>query len=225
MTWSLPAEWILPQGEMFYQKFKRRGEMYSMTEPDWKIAEKYLTTKRIAVDVGAYVGQETVRYAENFLRVISFEPLYHEILEANVRHLDNVLMSKVALSNQRGMAEMVAAAGNTGASAIINEDNEEIIRKSKLSFKTHLPPIRVPTHTLDSYQLDGVDFIKIDTEGHVLPVLEGAIETLKENNFPLLQIELNKLNPKIDECHKFLNDLGYELVETYHVDHFFKHKS
>lgn len=223
MTWSLPDNWVLPKGEQFYTKFKVRGELYSMTEPDYVIAEKYLKDKRVAVDVGAHIGTTVARYCANFNFVHAFEPVYMKECLANVGHLENVKFYESALSDKVGTQEMFAASGNTGATAIKTKENEEILKNSTLNFQM-IAPKAVTTIPLDDYSLTEVDFIKLDTEGYVLPILKGMLATLEVNEYPLLQIEMNRLNPQTQECFDFLNNLGYNLVDQYHVDHFFARK-
>lgn len=223
MTWSLPDNWVLPQGEQFFVKFKAKGELYSMTEPDYIIAEKYLKNKRGSIDVGAHIGTTAARYAANFNNVYAFEPVYMKECKTNVGHLDNVAFYEIALSDKVGQQEMFAASGNTGATAILNEDNKDILKKSVLRFNMMAPKV-VNTKPLDDYMFTDIDFIKLDTEGYVLPILKGMVTTLEVNQYPLLQIEFNKLNPHTEECFDFLKKLGYNLVDQYHVDHFFERK-
>ena len=52
---------------------------------------------------------------------------------------------------------------------------------------------KVQLRTLDSFGIDGVSFIKIDTEGHELEVLRGAIHTMTKNR-PVAIIEVMDRN-------------------------------
>ena len=64
----------------------------------------------------------------------------------------------------------------------------------------------------------------MDTEGYNLPVLKGMVNTIRQNNHPILQIEFNKGCTNTDECLSFLDSLEYELFDTFHVDYFFRKK-
>ena len=70
--------------------------------------------------------------------------------------------------------------------------------------------------TLDSfvknYNLNKIDFIKIDVEGHELNVLEGAVTTLKKfKPSMLIEIEQRHHNKNIDHIFSFISSFGYEI--------------
>ncbi len=76
--------------------------------------------------------------------------------------------------------------------------------------------------TLDSFNLTNINFIKIDVEGHEKLVLEGAVQTLKNNNYPKILFESwdehheqNGL-PSIKlkkELFEFIESLGYRIIK------------
>ena len=70
---------------------------------------------------------------------------------------------------------------------------------------------------IDSLNLTNIDFIKIDTEDYISPVIKGMLSTLK-NNDPVIQIENCK------ESHSILSSLGYNKFNQRNNDSFY-HKS
>jgi len=80
--------------------------------------------------------------------------------------------------------------------------------------------VKTNTDTLDN-QLKGhgikdVDFIKIDVEGHALPILQGSVETLKD--VIGVEVEVDFLPTRRGQClfpeiHVFLTSLGFELMD------------
>ena len=94
----------------------------------------------------------------------------------------------------------------------------------------------VNVDTIDNLNLTDVDFIKIDVEGFEINVLEGAEKTLIKNS-PVLVIEIlsnqvnwdpntkNKIKHdstiSIKKCLKFLNGLGYGLIDYNDADYVF----
>lgn len=222
-TNPLPDSWELPSWDSFFKGFKNRNELFSMTEPDWIIAEKNLTKKRIAIDVGAHIGTTAVRYALNFETVITFEPMYFKFLEKNTHKFNNVKIHPFCLSNKHNSnLTMIHAKNNSGLSLV----NTEHALKT-ITLKNYIKDdknYKFPAVTLDSfYYFENVDFIKIDTEGYIFPILEGSEKTIIYNK-PLLQIEFNSLCPNKERCEKLLFSWGYEFIDKFDVDHFYKTK-
>lgn len=78
---------------------------------------------------------------------------------------------------------------------------------------------RYKTTTLDNLKLDGVSYIKIDTQGSELDILKGAQKTL-ENAIALeIEIEFDKFyedQPLFDDVFKFMHNNGFELIDFTH---------
>jgi FkbM family methyltransferase len=72
-----------------------------------------------------------------------------------------------------------------------------------------------PVATLDSYNLDRADWLKIDTEGCELPILQGGIETIKRCRPTIILENHVHLDPLCEEkCTEFLEAIGYEKLGT-----------
>lgn len=219
MRWPLP-EWVLPANEVFYKYYKDRGRLYSMTEPEYAVACKYLSKKRTALDIGAHIGTTALRYAQDFDLVCAFEPVYYDALQENVGHANNIQIYPVAVSNREGYCALKRSAKNSGATVIVIPENERALKTSRFDQRE----ISAPCIAIDSLNLADVDFVKMDTEGFVLPVLEGMKQTLA-NSFPLLQIEFNNMTVNERGCLRFLDDLGYNQCDRYaDVDRYYKRK-
>lgn len=209
--------WELPAHDSFYLGFKNRGELYSMTLPDWEIANKYLDQKRACLDIGGHIGTTVLRYANNFERVHTFEPLYHSLIEKNLSHVSNIDIYPYAASDANEHLTMITRKGNTGLSMILTDENRHYKHRSGYDPRE----IKMETRIIDEYEFTDIDFVKIDTEGFVLRPLKGMLNTLEQNDWPLLQIEFNNLNQNPNECFKLLKKLKYKEIDKFHVDHFF----
>jgi len=84
------------------------------------------------------------------------------------------------------------------------------------SGKSHINHIKVESKRLDDYNYNDIWFIKIDTEGHELPVLKGAKETILRNN-PILYFEcyhkimdLQDYNQK--DIYDYITGLDYNIT-------------
>ena len=77
--------------------------------------------------------------------------------------------------------------------------------------------------TIDSFGYKDVDLIKIDVEGYEMEVLKGAEETLKTNQY--LMIELNNNTKKYgsnnQDVERYLRNKGYKVLLDHWPDKVF----
>lgn len=78
-----------------------------------------------------------------------------------------------------------------------------------------ITPSIVTQKTLDSFNFEDIDFIKIDVEGHEFKVLMGGVETIKKYK-PTILVEENESTEffnkgKMFDATKFLENLGYKI--------------
>ena len=100
------------------------------------------------------------------------------------------------------MVKMKQAQYNSGTSSLEYKPN---------LLKTSIE-IEIATRTLDSFKLPRVDFMKIDVEGHEVPLLEGAIDTIAEYS-PIIFIEIHDNNRKKSvNAYDWLIERGYKEV-------------
>lgn len=126
--------------------------------------------RRVAVDVGAHVGLWTMHLVRLFSFVEAFEPNY-ALLECFRRNVDgqNVTRHPYALGPTAGFTSLRRFDGNTGHTM---NTGVEKVRTNGEGGK------EVEVRTLDSFEFQHVDFIKIDVEGFEPGVIEGARETI-----------------------------------------------
>lgn len=154
--------------------------------------------KRVAVDIGANYGFLTGVMSLHYKKVIAFEPQKKvcECLVKNMKSFPNVEIHEQALSSKETKAIIDHVHNNSSGSTTIKFDNKGVL----------------VTRTLDSYNLENVDLVKIDVDGHEVHVLKGAKETLLRCH-PLVCIEVcsNK-----DLIREILVDYGYTFAKKYH---------
>lgn len=130
----------------------------------------YVKNWRVAVDVGAHVGFWSIHLCWRFNRVQAFEPMaeHRECWERNMDLPYNdwingerqAQVHPYALGAAPGRVSLSVPPGSSGG--------------------THVSgPGEIEMRTLDSFEFQNVDFIKVDVEGFELAVLQGAVETLK----------------------------------------------
>jgi FkbM family methyltransferase len=156
----------------------------------------YIQKSRYVVDVGANIGCHTVSYA-NFnpnCEVWAFEPQekLHGILSRNVTR--NGLNNRVNLF-KCGLGHATRDATMSSLDKVY-DSNQKGHNKGGLGIGEGGEPISI--RTLDSLDLPGLDFLKIDVEGAEGLVIEGGAETIKKYK-PVIFFEHNyqTIDPKV----------------------------
>jgi len=148
---------------------------------------------RTAVDVGAHCGLWSMQLVKQFSSLYAFEPVEAH-RECFCHNLPGLTAKWVIDDNEDRMA---GASGSVGACRVdmyayaLGEQHGSIrIETAPTSSGDSRigGPGDIPMHTLDSFALSEVDFIKIDTEGYELPILRGAAETIKRD-MPVIIVE------------------------------------
>lgn len=142
--------------------------------------ERVPTSKRgVALDVGGHIGLWSRVLAHHFTRVVALEPLpaLHPHFAYNTADCENVELMAVAASNVDDEIEIVTVADNSGNGYVVPSGHEPGVL-------IH----RAQCVRLDSLNIHGVDFIKIDVEGWEFQVVEGAQRTIVRDR-PVMVVE------------------------------------
>ena len=197
--------WFFPDNDTHFEKYVLEFPNTQYQQKSIDQAYDYVKNFNNAIDIGANIGLHTVRFAQKFKSVFSFEPVtsVHECLKKNILKFNNVENYKVGLGENTAHKIISIPKNNTncGHYSIVDFTN----------FQNELIDEKIEIKRLDDFNLTA-DLIKIDTQGYELPILRGSIETLKKN-FPVLILELeNKKDLK--EVELLLNPLGYIRVKS-----------
>lgn len=161
----------LPDGEAHMPDYlSNSGGVYQSRQ--LRRSLEFVTGWQVAIDIGAHVGLWSKLLVERFARVVAFEPMppLRACLEKNVVS-ERLQIVPIALGNEHGAVSFDYDESHTGA--------------------THVDPQRqglIPLGKLDDFRLRGVGYVKIDTEGFELPVVQGARQTLVDNQ-PIIIVE------------------------------------
>ena len=190
----------------------------------------HISNRDVALDVGAHVGIWSMRLAQHFKRVIAFEPVpkHQECWKENMSKFiseqsnwGNIsTLETVALGPENGTATMkVPNTTNTGMASLVHETfNQRAGARWVQPGWDNFPKIQVKTRTLDSYEFDQLDFIKIDVEWFELRVLQGAEKTIRKHK-PIIYIEMHDT-----EGFTFMKnlDLDYRILYSKGADRLYK---
>ncbi len=171
------------------------------------------------LDIGANIGTSALMFFDILQecnstgKIMSFEPIYHEILTMNM--IEN------------GANEIVRVHPFALGESYVHIETQiynwnESHNFGQASFDPTAPTIcrgtrnvKFTVKTVDSYGFTNVGLVKIDVEGMECEVLHGAMQTIRDN-LPILFIELwpatmEKL--KSSEAGRLLMQLGYYIVQ------------
>ena len=146
------------------------------------------------IDVGCNRGDFSKEILKNEnTKVIAFEPLpgCQEYLK-NIKYIYNTrfVYFECALSKKNGFTKIY-----------FNDDKSELASLEKSTHNVsylkdqNKNSLKVILKKLDSFidhdNFNNIDFIKIDTEGHEMSVLEGGLDFIQKHKVKLIQIEFN----------------------------------
>jgi len=131
------------------------------------------------IDVGANVGLWTFYMAKKGVEVHSFEPSPkpYLILRKKAEDYPKVKVYQCALGEKNYTTELNIHIASGHDSLLKSE--EDFVRRISINVKT-----------LDSFKLQNIGLVKIDTEGFEVPVLMGAKKSILRNK-PRLIIEIH----------------------------------
>ena len=194
----LPERFDLPL-RMFWRS------LTSQHEPEMIYVQKLLGPKRRFIDVGGNIGAYSYFFSSTFQIVECFEPLKEISRSLTCLNKSNVNIHNFAVSDRVGQLKFFIPLINgklVSTRASLEKPNCEVQERI------------VEINTLDNYNFEAVDLIKIDVEGHELSVIKGATQTILKNK-PTLIIEIEQRHNETSIMKTF------ELLETLNYVGFF----
>lgn len=137
-------------------------------------------------DVGANVGQSTEQFLRKFPNALvhCFEPTPISYAELQQKFSNNpsVILNNIGLSDRGGQTTFTVNGASTMNRASLKNDGNTLVQLS----------------TLDEYcltnKIQSIDYLKIDTEGNELKILDGAKITLRNVKFLEAEASMNPHN-------------------------------
>jgi FkbM family methyltransferase len=171
----------------------------------------------VVFDVGANIGQSALTYSREFPKaeIYSFEPVSatYSILAAQTKSLPRVHCFHLGMGPEAGQSVIHVASDSRKSSMLLErpEDHSETVAVETIAGFAR------------KQGLKRIDFLKVDTEGFDLKVLEGAAPLLRRRQVGFIQIECQPMHRPADEHSfvdfhslvEFLGGFGYQLFGVY----------
>ena len=181
-------------------------------EPELRLLGHLCSRRKKSIDIGANRGIYAFLMRRHSASCDAFEPNPQLCAAMQIALGDRVAVHATALSNRRGMAQLVVPLLHGK-----EIDTSAAIDKTCTAFRTawegfdDVRLAEVPVCKLDDFGFTRVGCMKIDVEGHELAVLEGSRELLdRETPNLIIEIEQRHRGKAVQTVREFLKRLGYE---------------
>lgn len=168
-----------------------------------------ITDWTVAIDGGAHVGTWADRMAEDFGRVVAFEPTPEtfELLVENMAARENVECHNMALLDEAGRVD------------VLQPRPERETLTARFVEKTKRGAVRCSA--IDDLDLTSCGLIKLDIEGAEPAAIAGAKRTIRRCR-PVLCVEIGGLSVRFGveakDLHRGILEMGYREVFRQGVD-------
>ncbi|MBI4346641.1 MAG: FkbM family methyltransferase [Elusimicrobia bacterium] len=188
-----------------------------------KIKERHAGPDLVIFDVGAHVGEWTLRAAHGLApgaRVFSFEPtsasrarLKESVEKGGVAKI--VTIVDAALSDQDGAGSVFIDGDLCGTNSVYRQGYAEKWRDVNAEKKVESVRLVKGDTFCAERKLDRVHFVKIDAEAHEVNILRGFERMLTERRIDVLQFEYSHgwINARhfLHEAWSYLEGKGYTI--------------
>jgi len=182
------------------------------------------------IDVGAFKGKYTdlVLKIEKNCKIIMLEPQskYFNFLKNKFANNKRIEILRMAFSNKKtSLSLRINKHEITSTFSKFNKTNRYLNLKAIL-FNSKLENMTKSEEKIEALPLDDIfrekniqhiDLIKIDTEGHEYEVLTGAKENIKKINCVLVEFHNDKIyeNYNPEKIHSFLIENNFTLLKRF----------
>jgi len=195
---------------------------YDRSDPfrngEYKFLRTYLKSNMIVFDVGANIGE----YAQYILsinpnvRIFCFEPVFNTYAHLKINlskeiNSGKLVVNNFGLSDTKSESDIFIYDDLSGNNSLYFNEiygvSDKTLRKEKILLKT------LNEYT-DLNNINKIEYLKIDVEGHESKVLFGATNLISKKSISCIQFEYNSnwkvSGAKLGEVFEFLLPFGYK---------------
>jgi FkbM family methyltransferase len=205
--------YILPYNNLDY--YKNYG-LFEKGLIEW--SKQFCSSDKNMLDIGAHSGTYAISLAHLCNKVYAFEPqqmTYYSLCgSVALSNIQNIECIKYGLGSesQVGLQTLNIVSDDGGGSTLHSNTGNSANNNKILKTET------IEVKTLDRFNITNISFIKMDVEDNELNVLQGALNTLKNSNYPKILFESNTYNEKL---FNFLKELNYTIITINGVSNMF----
>ena len=166
---SNPFDWNWYEKDFFYSPDGTEEFPDHHCKQTWMVSLPFIMSKRNAIDVGCRDGEYTRYIHKDFEHVYCFDYRRRKLFHKNV-DLSKITHFKCALGEEHKIIKVSGAGSITAGKVPLEEWYDEQL------------------YTIDEFNFENIDYIKIDVDGYELNVLQGAIKTIEKYK-PVLVLE------------------------------------
>ncbi len=213
--------------DSFMEAVIHKSGLYGDWEKESLKIWAYLSKKSdVIFDIGANTGIYSIIAKSNNKKstVIAIEPidLNYDVLNKNISKNNlKIFTEKVALSDKEGVANMYMLKDKLNYMTSVNDDRYAM--HPEIKGNNEVVEVKVPikpfSDVYEKYSLQKLDLIKIDVEGHEIPVIRNMIFFIEKFKPSILIEIIGDDNALI--INELFSNLGYKFVS---IDENFKSK-
>ena len=202
-----------------------------------KWCEQFLTKDGIFVDIGSSIGQYSILLSRKCKTIHAFE------FQKNIFECLNV---SICINNCFNIKPYNITLGShqitSPSKDIVPPPETKIVQDPTPETKIVQEPVQVPApepasvqapepvpehigmRTLDSYNIEHIDFMKIKVDGYELEVMKGAEASIKRSGFPPFVFESVSYDWSMDKreaLFEYIRSLGYVIHKISGIDNMY----
>lgn len=193
----------------------RNGEYHFLTN--------YLKNGMTVFDVGANIGKYTEFMLSQApeIEVHCFEPVAETFVQLKKRHENNpqVRLNNFGLSNQEAIAHMKIYGETYGINSLYDRRSAVSAQNAYEDYIEQQVVLKVLDHYVAQHDIEKIDLLKIDVEGHELSVLKGAKESLASGVIKTIVFEYGSsfvdAQTSLQEVYDLVTQHGFQLYRLW----------
>ena len=205
----------------YIDRYTGQNNHHFDTNGELRLLRQVLPNSVVVFDVGANTGNWTKMALDinPGSKIHCFEPSQYTFSQLAIAGLPNhVELNSFGLSNKNERSDLFIFDDGAGINSLYPREGLQ-----GYAIPSPYKKETIELRTLDAYchenNIEQIDFLKLDVEGHELPVIEGANQMLRHLAIQMIQFEYGGCNIDsrilLKDIFKFFRDLPYKFYKIF----------